>query len=286
MKYWKLVALLALALLVSIVAYRNLKATDMQQIEIDLGKNIVDTARGSGVPEFSARNIDGLVSYSVHDLPADLPVAFVRPGFEASFTPVFDVTMYADEQHMNNLAVTDISLMFRPDQMKTHAAGQAFVESIIAKFAGRKWRRHIPALCPAVTGKSTFLDSEGAVGVMVACPLDPAYKVAPADWQTLALSALTYQWIGDGILATLEVRATDDTRGITYNVSLEYENYLFKSKRDEKNLADKNAKGDKQGWNSTAKYKAGLDALTAKIKVLEANAVARGDQLVSRPDQQ
>ena len=277
--------LLAVALCLAFGVTIKFKASTMSRIKIDLGKNIVDTASDSGIPDFISRNIDGLVSYSVHDLPADLPVGFVRPGLEASLTSVFDVTMYADEQHKNNLAVTGISLMFRPDQMKTHAAGQAFIESIIAKFADKKWRRRIPPFCPAVTGKSTLLDSNGAVGVMVACPLDPAYKVAPADWQTLALSALSYQWIGDGILATLEVRATDDTRGITYNVGLEYENYLFKSKRDEKNLADKNAKGDKQGWNSTAKYKAGIDELTAKVKVLEANAVARGDQLVSRADQ-
>jgi hypothetical protein len=51
-------------------------------------------------------------------------------------------------------------------------------------------------------------------------------------------------------------------------------------KLDEKNLAEKLAEGDKKGWNSTSKYKAGIIKREEKIKVLEANAVKRGDSLV------
>lgn len=65
-------------------------------------------------------------------------------------------------------------------------------------------------------------------------------------------------------------------------MTLEYENLAIMSKRDARNLAEKLSKGDKEGWNSTAKYEAGIVKMTEKIKLLEANAVKKGDLLIPR----
>lgn len=282
MKYRAKLAILAAAMTCILIVYRNLEASDMLEIKVDINKNIHETAKTSGVPKFSTRNIAGLVSYSVDSLPEDIPVTYIRPGFEGSFAPLFALTMYADHDNNNNLAVTDLVLQFSTDALRGHKSGQAFIEQIIAKFRAKKWLRYIAQSCPAVTGRSNFIEIDGTIKSIGACPLDPAYKIAPEEWRTLAKAGLSYEWVGDGVIASLLVRAPEDSRGITYDISLEYEDQNTRSKRAENNLIEKLAEGDKEGWNSTLKYKAGLIKREEKIKVLEANAVKRGDSLVSR----
>jgi len=270
----------ATAMIAVLIAYGNLRASDMLEIKVDIGNNIIETAKASNVPKFSTRNIAGLVSYSVDSLPKDIPVTYTRPGFEGSFGPLFALTMYADHENNNNLAVTDLVLQFSTDLITDHKSGQAFIEQIAAKFHAKKWQRHISPWCPAVTGRSTFMEIDGAIGSIGACPLDSAYKITPEEWRILAMEGLLYKWVGDGVIASLLVRAPEDSRGITYDISLEYEDQNTRLKLDEKNLAEKLAEGDKKGWNSTSKYKAGIIKREEKIKVLEANAVKRGDSLV------
>jgi hypothetical protein len=260
----------------------NLRAGEVSQIKLDIGRNIVETARASGVPEYSAREIAGLVSYSVDSLPDTLPVTFIRPGLEGTFAPLFAVTMYADHDNKNNLAVTDIVLQFSTDALNDHRSGQAFVESIVDKFKSKKWERHIETLCPAVTGRSSLLSLDGTIDGFEGCPLDPAFKIDPQDWRTLAKNALSYEWIGDGVLAHLDIHATEDSRGITYRISIEYSDHAIKTKRDEKNFAKRRVEGDKEGLNSTVQYKAGLIRIAKRVKILEANALQRGDTLVPR----
>ncbi len=72
-----------------------------KSINIDLGRNIAATARDSGGAKFAMRNVAGLVSYSVNNLPADLPVRFI------------------------------VALHFSTDQVTDHTSGQAFVASLI-----------------------------------------------------------------------------------------------------------------------------------------------------------
>jgi len=275
-------ALYVVALVTILIGYRSLKASDMLEIKVDIGRNIVETAKNSGAPKFSTRNIAGLVSYSIDSLPANIPVTFIKPQFQGSFAPIFALTMYADHENNNDLAVTDIVLQFSTDSLKDHSSGQAFVDTLNAQFRVKKWKRHIPALCPAVTGRSNYIEADGTIGIIEACPLDPSHKMNSAEWRELAIGGLSYEWVGDGIIAYLLVRAPEDSRGITYDVSLEYSDQSIKSKRDEKNWAEKRAEGDKLGWNSTSKYKAGIIELENKTKVLEANAVKRGDLLVPR----
>lgn len=254
----------------------------MSEINVDVGRNIVEIARQSGVPKFAARNIDGLVSYSVNDLPSNLPVRFSRPGLEASFTPIFALTMYADENQKNNLAVTDLVLQFATDAIHDHKAGQAFVNSLISKVAAKKWRRHIPSLCPAVSGRSSFLSIEETVHPFGACPVDPSFRIDSDDWISLAKSGITYEWLGDELVARLTVDTSEDSRGIRYRISLNYQNLSLRLMRDAKSQAAQLAKGDKAGWNSTSKHATKMIEIASEIKVLEANAVARGDSLVSR----
>ena len=282
MKQRTQLALFAVALASILIVYGNLRASNMLEIKVDIGKNIVETAKNSGVPKFNTRNVAGLVSYSVTSLPEDIPVTYKRAGFEGSFAPLFALTMYADHDNKNNLAVTDLVLQFSTDLLTDHQRGQAFIERIITQFSAKKWLRKISEFCPAVTGRSNFLEIDGSIKSIGACPLDPAYKIAPAEWRTLANSGLSYEWIGDGVIASLIVDASEDSRGITYNISLEYMDHEIKTKHDEKNHAEKLAEGDKKGWNSTSKYNAGIIELREEINLLEANAVKRGDSLVPR----
>lgn len=265
----------------TVVIFRNLRASNMVDIKVDIGGNIVETAKSSGVTRFSTRNIAGLISYSVDSLPDNIPITYTRHGYEGSFGPLFALTMYADHEHNNNLAVTDLVLQYSTDLIKEHKSGQALIESINTKFRGKKWVRHIPDYCPRVTGRSNFIAIDGQITIFEACPLDPEYHLSAEEWRALVVDGLSYEWVGGGVIATLLVRAPEDSRGITYDVSLEYADQNIKIKRDAKNQAEKLADGDKQGWNSTAKYKAGMIRVQEKIKVLEANAIKRGDSLVT-----
>lgn len=279
-KYWARGTFLAVLIIFTVIIYRNLRASNMVDIKIDIGRNIVETAKNSGVTRFSIRNIAGLVSYSIDSLPTNIPITYTRPGYEGSFGPLFALTMYADHEHNNNLAVTDLVLQYSADHIKDHRSGQAFIESINAKFRVKRWTRHIPEYCPKVTGRSNFIAIDGGIKIFEACPLDPEYHLSPEEWRTLAVEGLSYEWIGEGVIATLLVRAPEDSRGITYDGSLEYTDQNIQVKRDAKNLAEKLVDSDKQGWNSTEEYKAGIIRVQEKVKVLEANAIKRGDCLV------
>lgn len=282
MKYLAQTAVIVTFTALILIGYRSLGAKNMLEIKVDIGNNIVETAKKSGIPAFSTRNIAGLVSYSVDSIPENIPVTFIRPGLSASFAPIFALTMYADHENNNNLAVSDVVLQFSTDAVKDHDLGHAFVEAVNAKFSHAKRKRHISPLCPAVTGRSAYIETDGSVKIIGACPLDPAYKVAATEWRLLAKAGITYEWIADGVIATLRVDASEDSRGITYTVFLEYADVAIKAKHDEKNLAEKLADGDRQGWNSSASYNADIIHLKEKVKVLEANAVKRGDSLVPR----
>ena len=61
----------------------------MAQIKVEIGRNIAETARDSGIPKFTTRNVAGLVSYSVDSIPKDVSATYIRPGFEASHSPLF-----------------------------------------------------------------------------------------------------------------------------------------------------------------------------------------------------
>jgi hypothetical protein len=91
-----------------------------------------------------------------------------------------------------------------------------------------------------------------------------------------------FEWEGDGIFATLSASFSEDSRGLTYDVSLEFSDLKIDKRRSDAAQAKALSDGDKKGWKSTEDYKKGMAAGKIKVKLLEKNAVRRGDRLIFR----
>ena len=260
----------------------------MSEVKFDLGKNIVDTASASGVPQFQARDVNGYVSYSISGISPLISARFARPGFEVVWQPVFSLTMYSDRKRSVDLPVETASLSLNSD-LKTHEAAQAFVEQTIAQFARGKWLRyHDPVWDVLLTGRSSLLDESGQIASTLRT-IDPAYKISATDWPTVSKNGAYWHWVGDGVIAKLSVTqlgnagTPSDTRQLDYRLNLEFELLDIMLKRDAENEARENKEGDAKGWNSTAKYEASKKEQAALNKRLEANAIKRGDSVVTKP---
>lgn len=254
----------------------------MPKIKFDLGQNIAATAKQSGAPRFSVGNVAGLVSYELIDIPSNIPAYYARPGFEISASPLFAFTLYADEELQNGLAVEGASLQFNTKSLISHESAKKLVGDLISQFQKGKWTRHIDEICPAVTGRSSYLNEAGEPEQIGACALDPQHQLSHEDWLTMMKMTQNYNWMGDGILATLTVGFTDDVRGITYRIHLDFNDFAIKKRRADVDLARSLAEGDAQGRNMTAKFNAKRQARMSRIRVLEDNARQRGDKVVPR----
>lgn len=146
MKSLKTILAWASTLLVAIVAYA-LKDDNVAEIQFDLGQNIHETAKRSGAPKFATRNVAGLVSYKLIDLPADIPAIYKRSGCQIDAVPLFAFALYADTDSNNNLAVEIASLQFRTDEMKSHELAKTLIEKLIAQFQRGQWIRFVSDLC-------------------------------------------------------------------------------------------------------------------------------------------
>lgn len=279
---WAASALVAVAA-GSLIVWNNAQGQKMQEIKFDLGKNITETARASGVPQFQTRNVAGLVSYAVDSIPSQLPVRYVRPGYEVTWQPVFAMTMYADKDIDPSLAVQSVDLQLAR-QLKTHEAAKAFVDQTLTQFSRGKWHRyHDPQWTTLLTGRSSMLDESGRIAKELNT-VDPAYKMSTEDWIAAMHQGIIWQWSGDGVLATLTVNNDgSESDKPDYHIGLEFDVLDVKLKRDAANLARDLKEGDAKGWGSTAKHEAAKKAAQARIKVLEENAVKRGDAVVSTP---
>lgn len=251
----------------------------MYEVTVDIGKNIGNTAKESGAPRYGVENHWGLHIYELVNIKPDVVVKFRRPGFEITATPLFALTMYADSENNNDLAVEKIELQYSY-HAKNHQDAKKFINSIVKQFQLGKWKRFIGETCPAVMGRSTYLDINNKVSN--SCPLDPAFQPPMEDWLLLLRLTTCYEWIGDGVLATLSVGFDEDSRGLTYNIDIELQDFAINERRNAAAQALKLAEGDKKGWRSTESYKKGMADNKAAIKILEANAVRRGDRIVSR----
>jgi hypothetical protein len=272
----------SLAVLFTAAAILNLGAENMPEIRFDLGQNILDTAKKSGAPRYSTGNVAGFISYELVDLPHDIPAHYTRPGYEIQALPLFAFSLYADEEHHNGLAVHTASLQFSKDAGRSHDAAKAFVEDLISQFQKGKWKRHIDELCPAVTGRSSFLNEAGEPEQIENCPLDPQYRLSHGDWIKMMRNTQNYEWTGDGVLATLNVRYSDDIRGITYSINLEFNDFSYKKRLEKANQKRDFAAGDAKGLNSTMTEKNNRRALKSRIEILEENAKRRGDMVIQR----
>lgn len=275
-------ALLWLSLLFAVAAGHIFQGNDMPEIKIDIGENVHETAKRSGAPRYSTRNIAGLVSYALVDMPPDIPVHYHRQGYEITALPLYSLRLYADEENANDLAVQTVALQFAHHAVNSHVSAQTFVGALIAQFQNSKWKRFISEFCPAVTGRSAFLNESGEPDGIGNCALDPGYRLPSEDWVRLMEMTQNYKWIGDGVLATLTVGYSDDIRGITYSIHLEFDDFALKRHRNETNLARKLAEGDAQGRNSTIKDKDAKLARKSLVKILEDNARKRGDTVLPR----
>jgi hypothetical protein len=254
----------------------------MAEIKFDLGKNIVETARVSGAPQYSAQDVAGRVSYSIVDLPRDIPVRMVRENLEVTWRPVFGFTMYADRDLSPNLLVDKADLSLNIDNM-SDAQAQAFAEATIAQFQKGKWKRYAdPEWDVLLTGRSSYLDESGQIS-RSARSVDPAYKINAQDWLVLARIGPRWRWVGDGVFAQLSV---DNSPGVdgkpAYRMNIEFELLDVKLKRDADNLAQRLKEGDAKGWGSTAEHEANKKKRAEQIKRLIDNATKRGDSVAQQ----
>ena len=254
----------------------------MQEIRFELGKNIVDTARLSGVPQFESDDVNGSISYSVAGFSTEIPARFTKAGYEIVWQPLFAFTMYTNRRRDPNLAVYKVSLQLK-NHLVSHQAAQTFVEQTIAQFTKGKWQRyHDPMWDVLLTGRSSLLDEFGGLADTL-MTIDPAYKISSDDWQKVVKTGAVWRWVGDGVLASLTVSNLADSGGkLDYSLDLEFELLDIKLRRDTENGDQKRKEGDAKGWNSTAKYEAGKKERAALNKRLIANAIKRGDQVVPR----
>lgn len=261
--------------------YAKLSSQKPAEIQFDLGKNIVGTAKASGVPSFQVSETAGLIDYSIDGIPKTVPARYVRSGYEISWSPIFAFTMYADRDISPNLLVETVSLQFDNRTIKTHAEAQAFVEQTIAQFQRGKWQRYFdPERDVLLTGRSSLLDEHGKIA-SVPMTIDPAYKIPAEDWPAVAEAIAIWRWVGDGVLASLRVSGSVGSLGLSYDISLDFDLLDVKLKRDAENLAQRLKEGDAKGWNSTAKHEADKVKRAALNKRLIENAIKRGDTVVS-----
>lgn len=281
MKVASIVALTIAALTLSSTFL--LQAKTMAEIKFDISKNIIEVARESGIPTFETRDVNGYISYSVADLPDGITAKFARPGYEVAFPHLFALTLYADRKSQNNLAVENATLQFSHSPFKSHSDGQKFAEQIITRMGETKWLRHIESSCPAVSGRSSILDAEGKLEPVLGCAFDPAYRLSSEEWLAMIKrNEIRYQWKGSGVLATMHLSASEDSRGVTYKFFMEFDDIAIKEKSDLARLKEKLAEGDKKGWRSTEKHEKKLKDNQELIKLLESAAVQRGDLIVPR----
>lgn len=264
-----------------IAGCRKINDLNMPYIKIKLGENIEQVARNSGAPSFQVRKLAGNHRYEISELAPEVVIHYTPPGYEIKISPAFSLSLYADEQNHNNLSVDEASITPHYDA-KSNIAVRAVVDNIVAQFNTGKWTRFIPDNCPAITGRSAILNQEGNVGNQSSCPLDPRYKITELEWDTLLESAQQYQWLGDGVRAELHIHRTGTTADPLYFISLEFKDAAITALQEQKNLAAELQEGDAAGWGSTARYHAELEEIRKKVKILEENALKRGDNVLSR----
>jgi hypothetical protein len=256
------------------------KAEKMKEINVDIGKNIAIIASNNGAFRFGVESHWGLKIYELVDIPIDFNVSFVRPGYEINTKPIFSLTMYADSESRNNEAVEKLVFQFSRHAAKSHDEARLLIGGLLEQFSQGKWHRYIRKTCPAVSGKSAYLNINQQIDS--SCPLDPAYQIPIEDWIELAAQTQHYAWIGSGVLAELSVHFDDDARGITYSINLEFTDFATYTRRATEEHIRRLAKGDKNGWRSTELYERELATTMSELEKLEAAALSRGDSLVTR----
>jgi hypothetical protein len=253
----------------------------MKVAEFNLGTNIVATAKATGIPKFEVDNVNGAIEYSAASLPVELPLAFSRPGYNVTVKPAFALSLNADRRRTPDDIVFLASVQVETDGLKSHQSAKEFVNTLLGQFQRGRWSRYIASACPAVSGRSSLfniageLDSEG-------CSLDPTYEIPLADWRKIFRTRQPFEWLGDAVVAKLTVGYDEDDRGINYTIFLDFEDHKTMAAIDAENELHARKEGDAKGWNTSANAEEALKSTAMKIKVLEANALKRGDRVIPR----
>ena len=256
------------------------KGAQMSDIRFDLGKNIVETAKQSGVPAFTSNNVNGLIWYSINNIPPQAEALYTRPGYEIRWRNLFAFTLRADRKLSDDLLVQNVTLQHRAD-FKSHAEAQAFVEQTIAQFSQGRWKRAFPGDVARLTGRSSILDEQGKINSYAASP-DPAYAISLEDWTELMRLGAQWYWSGDGILAKLDVSTTGEKRDGSpdYQLAIDFdiEKILDEAlEKDEKYRMESLAKN---GVDTAKLIKEDKEKQAARKKILEENALKRGDKVL------
>lgn len=249
------------------------------EIIFDLNGGIEQTARGSGAPEFQITKVAGAHLYNVAGLAPNVVAHYTRPGFEVKISPIFALTLYADEGI--SLAVEQVYIQVA-NNFASDKAASSLIGEIVAQFKRGKWRRFIPKYCPAVSGRSVILDAHGEVNSALECPLDPEYNMTEQEWRIVLQANPSFEWIGDGIHAVLNIASLGSPSKPDYMIRLTFSDAAIKERRERERLASELKKGDAAGWHSTERYKAEQKQTESKISTLEENAIRRGDKLAPR----
>jgi len=267
-------------LAVSALTYFKAKGAQMSDIRFDLGKNIVETARQSGVPAFTNRDVDGYISYSVNNIPPQVTALYTRPGYEIRWQQLFAFTLNTDRKRSADLAVDSASLQHRAD-FKSHADAQAFVVQTIAQFMQGRWKRAYPGDVARLTGRSSLLDEQGKIDGYAASP-DPAYAMSLDDWKALMNTGAQWYWSGDGILAKLDVSTTGDNSdgSPAYQLAIDFDNEKVLDDVYEKDEQYKMKSMAENGVDTAKLMKENKEKQAARRKILEENAIKRGDKVL------
>lgn len=276
----KLIVIFGITLTI-IAGSKKISDLNMSNIKFKLRENIEQVARSSGAPSFHVRRLAGNHRYEISGLPPEVVIYYTPPGYEIKISPAFSLSLYADERNHNNLSVDEVSITPKYDA-KSNKSVRALVDNIVAQFNDGKWKRLIPQHCPAVTGRSAILNAEGNVGNQHSCPLDPHYKITESEWNTLLKNAQQYHWLGDGVRAELHITRTGTAADPLYFVSLEFKDETISTLLEQENLAIELREGDAAGWGSTARYRVEQEQIRKEVKLLEENAIRRGDKVVPR----
>ena len=280
----KFIAVTLILFLGAIAGATHFKAKNMLEIKFKLGENIVITARQTNIPEFNVSNTNGLLQYQVMQLPSDAIAIYDRPGFEIRSGPIFSLNFRADRARSKIDGVHAFQVKIDTKDITNHQSAREFVETIISQFRSGKWQRRLSVYCPAVTGRSVFITVEGAID-SDGCALDPNFVMSEAEWKKLFADGQNFEWLGDGVFAQLAIKYNDRTPQPLYEIFLRFEDYKTKLTVIRENEKRRIEEGDAKGWESSAITARDWIATEKTNRVLEANALKRGDKVLVRvPD--
>ncbi len=281
--------MLSMALAIGYFYLRD-NAPARQPIRFDLGRDI-HASRESGLrqegldsrPDRKAQYI----YYESGDIPHAALVEYTRPGYQLALPHVHRLTLSANVKWYPDNRVYQAELELQssllPSPFYSHGQAQALVQDIIGQFRQGKWQRYLDPGDPRVTGRSSILDEFGQVDSNPAS-IDPAYTLLPEEWATLQTKR--WYWIGDGVLATLDVSSFERNRDAvypSYSIELDFEDLAthqaFWSARETESLREADAKG----WKGTERAIREQTEREALNKRLRAHALARGDRVIDAP---